>query len=181
VNGLAPPEPLLAACCAGDRQAFAQLFELCRDRVYAIAVHLCADRGVAADVTQDVFIKLLTRMPQFRRQAAFSTWLYRIVVNTAIDYQRATRRIVPLPTSNPRVRPEGDSVETNYARAERNTRIRAAVLGLPMKLRAPLVLRHIEGLAYHEIAETLAISPGTVASRLSRAHRRLARELADLR
>jgi len=173
-----PPEPLIAACCAGDRDAFARLFDLCRDRVYAVALHMSGDPSAAADVTQDVFMKLLTRLPQFDARAAFTTWLYRIAINTAIDHQRRSRRVVPLPAALPDGRPPADD---EYARAERKRRIGAALRALPVKLRAPLVLRHVEGLAYDEIATALGISAGTVASRLSRAHARLARELADLR
>ncbi len=172
-----PPETLLVACCAGDREAFARLFDLYRDRVYAVALHMCGDSAAAADVTQDVFMKLLTRLPQFGARAAFTTWLYRIVVNTAIDHQRSSRRLVPLPQALPDERRRADE---EFARAERRRRIGAALQELPAKLRAPLVLRHVEGLAYGEIAAALGISAGTVASRLSRAHARLARKLADL-
>ena len=172
-----PPETIIAACRAGDREAFARLFDLCRDGVYAVALHMCGEPAAAADVTQDVFMKLLTRLPQFGARAAFTTWLYRIVVNTAIDHQRSRRRVAPLPETLPDTRRPADD---EYARAERRERIAAALQALPAKLRAPLVLRHVEGLAYHDIAGALGISPGTVASRLSRAHARLARELADL-
>lgn len=178
VQPAAPPETLLAACRAGDREAFAHLFDLCRDRVYAVALHMCGNPAAAADVTQDVFMKLLTRLPQFSARAAFTTWLYRIVVNTAIDHHRASRRLVSLPETVPDAR---RPVDDEYARAERKRRIAAALQALPAKLRAPLVLRHVQGLAYDEIAEALGISMGTVASRLSRAHARLARELAEER
>lgn len=172
-----PPETLLAACRSGDREAFGRLFDLCRDRVYSIALHMCGDPATAADVTQDVFMKLLTRLPQFGARAAFATWLYRIVVNTAIDYQRSSRRLVPLAEAMPDNRA---AMEDEYVRMDRRRRIGAALQALPAKLRAPLVLRHVEGLGYAEIASALGISAGTVASRLSRAHARLARELADL-
>ena len=172
-----PPETLLAACCAGDREAFAALFDLCRDRVYSVALHMSGDAASAADITQDVFMKLLTRLPQFSGRAAFSTWLYRIVVNTAIDHQRSRRHVAPLPDTLPDRR---RGVDEEYARGERRRRIGLALQALPAKLRAPLVLRHVEGLAYDEIATALGISTGTVASRLSRAHARLARDLAGL-
>src|SRR5688500_16191660 len=111
-----PPESLLAACCAGDREAFASLFDLCRDRVYSVALRMCGDPAAAADVTQDGFMKLPTRLPQFDARAAFSTWLYRIVVNTAIDDRRRRRRIVPLPETLPDVRRPADD---EYERGER--------------------------------------------------------------
>jgi RNA polymerase sigma-70 factor (ECF subfamily) len=167
------PNDLLNACRAGDRDAFAQLFDACRDRVYAIALGIANDRNVAADVSQEVFMKLLTRLPQFDGRANFATWLYRIVVNTAIDHQRRSRRTVALPETLEDSRRQDE----DYAQRERNARVERAVHALPAKLRSPLVLRHIEGLAYNEIARVLGVSVGTVASRLSRAHARLAREL----
>jgi RNA polymerase sigma-70 factor (ECF subfamily) len=169
-----PSDELLSACRAGDREALGRLFDLCRNQVYAVALGMCGDRSAAADVSQEVFVKLLTRLPQFDGRASFSTWLYRIAVNAAVDHQRARRRVVPLPDTLQ----DSRRVEEDYARREQRRRVERAVLALPLTLRAPLVLRHVEGLAYAEIAVALGISAGTVASRLSRAHARLARELA---
>ena len=118
-------------------------------------------------------MKLLTRITQFEGRASFRTWLYRLVVNTAIDHQRAGRRVTALPETLE----DGRRQDREYEQAERKQRIEAAVRALPETLRLPLVLRHVEGLAYAEIAQVLDISIGTVASRLSRAHTRLAREL----
>ena len=167
------PNELLSACRAGDREAFGRLFDVCRDRVYAIALGISGDRAMAADASQEVFMKLLTRLPQYDGRASFATWLYRIVVNTAIDQRRATRRLVALPETLE----TGSHMDDEYARRQRKARVERAVQALPIKLRAPLVLRHVEGLAYDEIAKVLGVSAGTVASRLSRAHARLAREL----
>jgi RNA polymerase sigma-70 factor (ECF subfamily) len=171
---LNPPDDLLAACRAGDRDAFGRLFDLCRDRVYTVAFGICGNRAAAADVSQDVFMKLLTRISQFDGRAGFSTWLYRMVVNAAIDQQRAARRVTELPETLEDMRRH----DRDFERDERRRRVERAVQALPPRLRAPLVLRHIEGLAYADIARVLGISAGTVASRLSRAHAQLARELA---
>jgi RNA polymerase sigma-70 factor, ECF subfamily len=171
---LAVSDDLLAACRAGHREAFGELFDVCRDRVFAIAYGICNDPTAAADVSQDVFMKLLTRLPQFDGRASFATWLYRIVVNTAVDHRRARRRIVPLSETLE----DSRRLDDDYARGERRARIERAVRLLPPALRTALVLRHVEGLAYAEIANILGVSAGTVASRLSRAHARLARELA---
>lgn len=170
---LDPPAELLAACRDGDREAFGRLFDLCRDRVYSIALGLCGDRAAAADVSQEVFMKLLTRIAQFEGRASFATWLYRMTVNTAIDYQRAARRATELPEELADARRH----DHDYERADRKRRVERAVQALPAKLRAPLVLRHIEGLSYADIARVLDISAGTVASRLSRALARLSRDL----
>jgi RNA polymerase sigma-70 factor, ECF subfamily len=174
---LDPPPELLAACRSGDREAFGRLFDLCRDRVYSTALHLSGDRTAAADIAQDVFMKVLTRLPQYQARSSFTTWLYRIVVNTVIDHHRATRRVVALEDAMPE--PEGHSVDV-YTRLQRRRRIEAALQSLPDVLRVPVVLRHVQGLRYDEIAEALDVSPGTVASRLSRAHARLAHDLAEL-
>ena len=171
---LDPPADLIAACQAGDREAFGRLFDLSRDRVYAIALGICGDRAAAADVSQEVFMKLLTRIDQFEGRAGFATWLYRLVVTTAVDHHRRSRRTTTL--SETLVDPRRH--DRDYERDERRRRVERAVRALPAKLRAPLVLRHVEGLAYAEIAAALTLSPGTVASRLSRALARLSRTLA---
>lgn len=172
-----PDVELLDQCRAGNREALGRLFDCLKDRVYSTALHICGDRSMAADVTQDVFIKVFARLSQFDGTSAFTTWLYRIVVNTAIDHRRASTRTLPLEDA---MADSPAPLIDPYARLERRRRIEAALLGLPENLRVPVVLRHIQGLSYTEIAEALEISAGTVASRLSRAHARLARELADL-
>jgi RNA polymerase sigma-70 factor (ECF subfamily) len=173
-----PAVDLIAACQRGDREALAALFESFKDRVYSLALHLSGDPHEAGDVAQDVFLKLLTRLGQFRRDARFTTWLYRVVVNTFLDGRRARSRLVSL-DDNPAppwaVHPPGQ--ERELLRAERARRVAAAVARLPAGQRAALVLRYGTGLSYEAIAETLGLSAGTVASRLSRALQGLAREL----
>jgi RNA polymerase sigma-70 factor (ECF subfamily) len=166
-------DELLRACRAGDREAFGQLFDICRHRVYAIAYGICNDRAAAADVSQEVFMKLWSRLSQFDHRASFATWLYRIAVNTAIDHQRARRESLPLPETLE----DSRRLDDDFAQRQRRARVERAVQALPLKLRSPLVLRHVEGLAYSEIARVLGVSTGTVASRLSRAHARLERDL----
>ena len=170
---LDPPADLIAACQAGDRDALGRLFDLTRDRVHAIAFGICGDRVAAADVSQEVFMKLITRIAQFEGRASFATWLYRLVVHAAVDHQRAARRTVPLPETIVDSRRH----DRDYEREAQRRRVERAVQALPPKLRAPLVLRHVEGLAYTEIAAVLKLSAGTVASRLSRALARLSHEL----
>ena len=83
----------IAACQQGDREALRTLFEEYKDRVYSIAIYsLSGDEMAAADVTQQVFLKLMTRIQQFRGDSEFATWLYRLVVNTCRDEQRKQRR-----------------------------------------------------------------------------------------
>src|SRR2546423_13782158 len=87
---------VIAACQLGDRDALRTVFEVYKDRVYSIAVYsLGGTETMAADVTQQAFVKLMTRINQFRGQSEFATRLYRLAVNTCRDEQRQTRRFVP--------------------------------------------------------------------------------------
>jgi RNA polymerase sigma-70 factor, ECF subfamily len=175
-----PSEELLSACRSGDREAFEELFVLTSDRVYSLALHFLGDPGAAADVTQDVFLKLLVKIDQFRADARFSTWLYRVVANAVTDQRRARRPSVPLEACEPaRLTWHGHSPEEAANARERTLRVREAVRRLPSRLRLPLVLRHVGQLSYEEIGAALDLAPGTVASRLCRAHRRLAALLRE--
>src|SRR5437016_10628455 len=85
----------IAACQRGDSEAFRLVFQRYKDRVYSIA--LCffdGNEATAKDVTQDVFVKLLTGISQFENRSEFSTWLYRLVTNTCLDRRRAFRRLL---------------------------------------------------------------------------------------
>jgi len=95
----AAPE-LLEACRRGDRDAFHELFLLYRDRVYGIAFFLTRLEHVAADVTQQVFLKLVTHIGSFRGDSRFTTWLFQIAVNATRDEARRSRRLVPLEDSH---------------------------------------------------------------------------------
>lgn len=168
-------EDLIEACRAGDPKALEDLVAACRDRVYSLAWHLGGSETLAGDIAQDVLVKLLTRVGQFRHDAEFTTWLYRIVANTAADYRRAGRRLRPVEDAGEGTEPPMQ--ERRYARAETAAHVRDALARLPARFRVPLVLRYMEGLSYEQIGQVLRVSPGTVASRLSRGQQRLGREL----
>src|SRR5919106_3794422 len=87
---------VIEACQRGDRDAFRLLFETYQDRVYSISLYYFkGDETAAKDLTQQVFLKLMTKIEQFRRDAEFTTWLYRMVVNACRDEQRKLRRFLP--------------------------------------------------------------------------------------
>jgi RNA polymerase sigma-70 factor (ECF subfamily) len=173
---------VIEACRNGDTDAFHVLFETYKDRVYSIALHFCGNEAMAKDVSQQVFLKLFTRIKQFREESGFTTWLYRIVANTCIDEQRARKRLVPIdPEGETRVLASPESLEQNYVRRQISEAVQAAIGELRPKLRMPMLLKYVEGLSYEEIAEALGCSMGTVASRLNRGHKILADKLAHLR
>ena len=174
---------VIAACQQGDRDAIRLLFEAYRDRVYSIAIYsLSGDEAAAADATQQVFLKLITRIGQFRGDSEFTTWLYRLVVNTCLDERRKQRRFVPLAEFNLVSKTQRESSQaTRYARKEIAAEVQSAIGELKPKMRLPILLKYIEGLSYEEIAAVLGCSKGTVASRLNRGHKALAKRLERLR
>jgi RNA polymerase sigma-70 factor, ECF subfamily len=177
---------VIRACQAGDREAFRLLFEAYKDRVFSIARYSLGDEAAADDVTQQIFVKLFTRIGQFRGESEFTTWLYRLVINSCLDERRSRRRFLPAAEPEPRQPMNLNdanqrSPETGYARQEVAESVREAIDGLKPKMRLPILLKYIEGLSYEEIAGVLGCSKGTVASRLNRAHKALAKDLGHLR
>jgi RNA polymerase sigma-70 factor (ECF subfamily) len=176
-------ERVIAACQAGDREAFRLLFETYKDRVFSIAAYsFGGDETAAHDVSQQIFLKLMTSIGQFRGDSAFTTWLYRLVVNACIDEQRKRRRFLPFGDSIAMSRVgERRPQEKRQERREIADSVQAAIKELKPKLRMAILLKYVEDLSYEEIAAVLGCSKGTVASRLNRGHRALARKLAHLR
>ena len=86
---------VIEACQRGDSDAFRVLFEAHKDRVYSIALRYSGDPAAAMDIAQESFLKVLGSIQEFRGEAGFESWLYRIVVNTCLDYQRRGRRLMP--------------------------------------------------------------------------------------
>src|SRR5262245_21696223 len=173
----------LEACQRGDPEAFRLLFEAQKDRVYSIA--LCffdGDDAAAEDITQEVFLKLMTVISQFQNRSEFSTWLHRIVTNACLDRKRGLRRLLLLGEPHERKLPDRRmSQEDKYAQREIEMSVRKVIAGMKPKLRIAILLKYFEDLSYDEIAAALGCSKGTVASRLNRAHRILARRLLHLR
>ena len=169
---------LLEACRRGDREAFRELFLLYRDRVYTTAFFLTRLEHVAADVTQQVFLKLLTHIGSFREESRFTTWLFQIVVNAARDEARRSRRLVKLEDSHAEAPSHDAAPDDAFGDEQQKKALWKSIDALPFRFRAPVVLRYLEDRSYEEIAETLGCSKGTVASRLHRAHSILARRLA---
>ena len=178
---------IIQGCQQGDPAAMRALWLAYKDRVYSIALHFFRDdHAIAQDITQDVFIKLFDRLRQFRHDAEFTTWLYRLVVNACMDEQRRRKRwsffgdaMSDLTLSSA---PSTDiPADELFVQREIGEEVKAAVASLTPKLRIVILLRYFDDLAYEEMAAALGCSPGTVASRLNRAHQSLARKLGHLR
>ncbi len=170
---------IIESCRLGDRDAFRALYDLYKDRVYSISLYFFhGDPAVASDVTQQVFLKVMTSIQQFRGDAEFSTWLYRLVVNACMDAARSRKSdAVSVDRSRMEAFAAPGSQEEDYAHAQMANSVRAAVSVLPPKFRIAVLLRYFEDLSYEQMAKALHCSMGTVASRLSRGHKMLAERL----
>ncbi len=175
----APPAPALSA---------EQVYHDYAPRVYNVARRMVATDTDAEDVTQDVLLQVVRKLPSFRGEAAFPTWLHRVTVNTALSHRRrqagrhghGVRIATDLNTSDqtldvPTSAPPPDGVALT---AETRRLLDEAVAGLPLAYRTVFVMADVDGLANAEIAERLDMSLPAVKSRLHRARAMLREELA---
>jgi RNA polymerase sigma-70 factor (ECF subfamily) len=167
----------------GDMTALAILVEKYKRLVYRVAIQITRNHEDADDVMQDTFLKVYESIHSFRKDAAFETWLYRIVVNHAMNLvkRRERRYESPLSATNdmeihPDLRRTADLANNPHLDAERKELQRwvtEAVNRLPVKQRTVVILHEFEGLTHPEIASILNCSEGTVRSRLHYARHKL--------
>jgi RNA polymerase sigma-70 factor (ECF subfamily) len=174
---------VLEACRQGDRSAFQLVYETYKDTVYSMALYFFrGDTATAADITQQVFLRLMDKIGQFKGQSEFSTWLHRLVANACVDRTRGAwgraAMVDPAALETTRAAEPGQDIELE--RRERAREIQTALSGLTPKIRMAIVLRYFDDLSYGEMASVLNCSIGTVASRLSKGHAILSQRLAGL-
>lgn len=168
---------IVQAVLEGEIDAFEVLVQRYQKKVYNTVLRLAGHAAEAEDLSQEVFLKLYRGLSSFRGESSFSTYLYRIAANTAID---ALRRASPQAISLSAEDEEGEPYELALSdgeplplelleREERTAAIREAIDALPPHHRAVIVLREIEGMSYQEIARVLSVEEGTVKSRINRA------------
>lgn len=174
---------LLAQCRQGSRAALQTLFAENQKRVFSVALNFFGgDHAAAEDVTQQVFLKIFNNIGHFRAESEFTTWLYRITVNTCLDEQRRSRRFVRIAEIFGFAEPRANRAQDEKLyQTEISSVVQKAVAELKPKFRLPILLRYSEGLSYEEIAKVLDCSAGTVASRLNRGHKMLAEKLGYLK
>jgi len=167
---------LIERCQRGDVGAFDALVARYSSWVYHLAYRMTGDPDDAEDVAQEAFVRVFKAIRRYRRGAAFSTWLYRVVMNACLDeLKRRQRRPVPLsavvePDAPPpeQADPSADPLAIAQQR-ERQAAIRRAIASLPAHHRAVLVLCDLQGMSYEEAAQVIGARVGTVKSRLNRA------------
>jgi RNA polymerase sigma-70 factor, ECF subfamily len=176
----------------GDRAAFRVLVERHQGPLTNFLHHLTSDQGQAEELAQDVLLRVYRAAPRYRPDARFTTWLYRIATNLALNALRARARKPTVPLGDETSGPAGP--ERHSATApdeprpdeafERDEIVRAvgrAVRRLPERQRIAVVLHRFEGLSYHAIADVLSSSPDAVDALLRRAKEALRDALAPYR
>lgn len=167
----------------GDRDAFARLAVRWDSKAYALAYRLTLDAAESEDIRQTAFLRAYQRLGTFAGQSAFSTWLYRIVVNLCRDRQRslaAGERAVRTTAEIRRVREPGQpSPAARTEQSETARRVADAVSGLPASIREVVIMRHYQELTFAEIAEIAGAPASTVKSRMAQGLRLLRDSLED--
>lgn len=169
-------ELLVKRAQRGDRKAVDALLRENYDVVRAVCHRIIINNSDAEDATQIALMSIVRALPTFDGRSKFSTWVYRIATNAALDeLRRIRRRDVP----NDDATFENVSVSDGTSSVDAQLDISAALAEIPEEFRVPLVLRHIADLEYEEIATILNIPVGTVRSRLSRGRAQLASLLGN--
>jgi len=173
----------------GDKRAFDVLVLKYQQRIASVVSRYLRDQDEVADVTQEAFIKAYRALANFRGDAQFYTWLYRIAINTAKNHLVAKSRRPPNTdkdinegefSENSVVLEAEDQPEALLARDQLQAVILAAVDDLQEDLRTALMLREFDGLSYEEIAEIMACPVGTVRSRIFRARETIEKKMHQM-
>ena len=169
---------LICRAARGDAEAFHQLVEAYQTPAYRLAARMCGPDS-AEDVTQEAFLAAWRALPEFRGDCRFSTWLYRLVSNAAIDCLRREKKHRDTGDVDDLELPDGGpSPQEQAERSDTRDAVRRALDRLSPEHRQVLLLRFMQELDYGEIARALNVSEGTVKSRINRAKSKLREVLA---
>lgn len=166
---------LIQRAQSGDEQAFAELFQLHKKRVYSVCLLMTKDIAEAEDLTQEAFLQVFRTIGTFRGESAFSTWLYRIAVNTVLMKLRRQKSKMAFSLSEP-VSPESPNLSHDLG--EKDPRLSGtidrialirAIESLPGGCRTVFILHEVQGYQHHEIASILNCSIGNSKSQLHKA------------
>ena len=185
-----PDAAFVRAVQDGDMAAFDQLVIKHKDKLFNMVYWLLGDYQETNDCAQEIFIRVFKSIKKFRFQSSFSTWLYRIAINTCKNrrqssaYRWKNRTISLENPENPNqdnrsyeIQNGSPSPENRLEKKERIMLIRKAINALPQEQNRVIVMRDIQGLSYQEIADITGLNLGTVKSRLARARLELKNRL----
>ena len=181
---------IMLRAAAGDESAFNYLVEKYHRPIIHFLFRMVRNQAIAEELAQEVFLRVYRARQSYRAEAKFTTWLYRIATNLAVNYARDTRHeravqtvYLDAPDEETGAKPEvaGDelSAEQNLLRKERMKAIRAHVMALPERQRMAVVMHKYQGMDYREIGEVLKLSESATKSLLFRAYQTLRDQLKD--
>jgi len=186
-EGLPEDRELIERCKRGDIGAFDQLFRRYTRQVYNYAFRMIPNYDDANDIAQEAFVRAFNSIRSFRGDSNFSTWLFRIVYNVSLDEikRRKGRYLLSLDEQleleedslTRQVESESPSPDELVEKQERDRILQEAIETLPEYQKAMIVLYHMQGFSYEEIAEIVGLPIGTVKSRLNRARESLKEKL----
>ena len=159
-------EAQLRAAQAGDTQAFEQVLERHYDTMYRFAYKWCGNRADAEDVTQQACLKLARSLASFRFESAFTSWLYRLVINCARDWMRVQNRHAADNNADDTVLPPSNSTENPVEHDAYLWQLLRRLDAMPDGIKETILLVHAEGLTHGEAARVLQVKESTVSWRL---------------
>jgi len=175
----------------GDKEAFRELVERYQRKIVSVALGMVHNPDDALEIAQETFVKAFESLGNFKGESSFYTWLYRIVVNRAIDFRRRERRHPTVALEDRGGQGSGEGYEDILKEERPNDpyqqvqaheigdRVTAAINELTPDHKAVILLREVEGLSYEEISRVMQCSKGTVMSRLHYARKKLQKKLRD--
>ncbi|HNW58798.1 MAG TPA: RNA polymerase sigma factor [bacterium] len=167
---------------ARDEAAFRELYEAHADRIYRLCLRMLQNRQEAEDAAQEIFLRILAALPQFRADAQLSSWIYRITLNYCLNLQRQRKVKRWLSLEWLELQPEAahpdEGAERRIEREEESALLTAAINRLPERQRTALILFRFEEKSYQEIAAILGCSLTAVESRIFQAKKNLGKLLA---
>ena len=161
-------EEVIERCKNGDLQAFEALFKQFGRRLHGLCLRMSGNSADAEDLMQEIFVLVLTKIKTFRGEAKFSTWLYRLAVNTCISQLRKRR---PASTTFDEGDFEAVGVSSDPEPVVRRATLKRAIAGLPVGYRTAVILHDVQGYKHREIAAMRGISVGASKSQLFKARR----------
>lgn len=171
-------EKLISRAAKGDASVFNELLGMHERKMYAVCLRICGNHEDAQDCLQESMLRIYRSISGFKGQSSFSTWVYRVTMNTCLDELR--KRKNKQSTSLDGLLDSGWSPSDNYdtpehhaIAEEKKAAIQNAISELPDDMRSAVVLRDVEGFSYDEISGILGINVGTIKSRISRGREKL--------
>ena len=169
---------LIRMAAGGDPAAFNELLGMHERRMYAVALRMCGNAEDAQDCLQEAMLRIFRAIGGFKAESSFSTWVYRITMNTCLDELRRRKNrpntsLDGLLDTGWSPSDDEDTPEKHAMRSQTREGIRRMIAELPEDMRAAIVLRDIQGYSYEEIAQILDTNVGTIKSRISRGREKL--------